>query len=93
MPRRVYTYDVDMGVGWLNLISTIGAFVFAIGVLLFLVNIWRSLRNGPPAGNNAWDAPTLEWATTSPPPVYNFATIPQVAPLHPLWEDRQRRVE
>ncbi|MEO9227845.1 MAG: cytochrome c oxidase subunit I [Devosia sp.] len=88
MPRRVYTYDSNMGVGWLNLISTIGAFIFAIGVLLFLINIWRSLRVGAPAGDNPWDAPTLEWSTTSPPPVYNFATIPQVASRHPLWEDR-----
>jgi len=88
MPRRVYTYDADMGVGWLNLISTIGAFVFAVGVVLFLFNVWRSLRAGAPAGDNPWDAPTLEWSTTSPPPVYNFATIPQVASRYPLWEER-----
>jgi cytochrome c oxidase subunit I len=88
MPRRVYTYPEAMGVGWLNLISTIGAFIFALGVLLFLINIARSLRSGAPAGDNPWDAPTLEWATTSPPPVYNFATIPQVASRYPLWEDR-----
>ena len=88
MPRRVYTYPEAMGVGWLNLISSIGAFVFAIGVLLFLINIAKGLRSGAPAGNNPWDAPTLEWATTSPPPVYNFATIPQVASRYPLWEDR-----
>jgi heme/copper-type cytochrome/quinol oxidase subunit 1 len=77
-----------MGVGWLNLISTIGAFVFAVGVVLFLFNVWRSLRAGAPAGDNPWDAPTLEWSTTSPPPVYNFATIPQVASRYPLWEER-----
>jgi len=88
MPRRVYTYDADMGVGWLNLISTIGAFVFAVGVVLFLFNVWRSLRAGAPAADNPWDAPTLEWSTTSPPPVYNFATIPQVASRYPLWEER-----
>ncbi|HZY51420.1 MAG TPA: cytochrome c oxidase subunit I [Devosia sp.] len=88
MPRRVYTYDAGMGVGWLNLISTIGAFIFAAGVILFLVNIWRSLGRGAPAGDNPWDASTLEWSTTSPPPVYNFATIPQVASRHPLWEER-----
>ena len=63
MPRRVYTYDGNIGVGWLNLVSTIGAFIFAIGILLFLINIWRSLRRGAPAGNNPWDAPTLEWST------------------------------
>jgi cytochrome c oxidase subunit 1/cytochrome c oxidase subunit I+III len=88
MPRRVYTYPSDLGVGWLNLLSSVGAFVFAVGILLFLINVARSLRSGEPAGNNPWDAPTLEWATTSPPPVYNFATIPQVASRYPLWEDR-----
>jgi cytochrome c oxidase subunit 1/cytochrome c oxidase subunit I+III len=90
MPRRVYTYPADMGVGWLNLVSSVGAFVFAAGVLVFLINIANSLRSGAPAGNNPWDAPTLEWATKSPPPVYNFATIPQVASRYPLWEDRLR---
>ncbi|MEO8242928.1 MAG: cytochrome c oxidase subunit I [bacterium] len=88
LPRRIYTYPAAMGVGWLNLVSTIGAFVFAVGVLLFLINVAKSLRAGQAAGNNPWDAPTLEWATTSPPPVYNFATIPQVASRYPLWEDR-----
>jgi cytochrome c oxidase subunit 1/cytochrome c oxidase subunit I+III len=90
MPRRVYTYPSGMGIGWLNLLSSIGAFIFAAGVLLFLFNVAKSLRTGALAGNNPWDAPTLEWATTSPPPVYNFATIPQVASRYPLWEDRLR---
>lgn len=93
MPRRVYTYDANLGVGWLNLISTVGAFVFAVGVLLLLINIWKSLRDGAPAGKNPWDAPTLEWSTTSPPPVYNFATLPQVASRHPLWEERLGETE
>ena len=62
MPRRIYTYPAILGVGWLNLISSVGAFVFAAGVLLFLINIARSLRSGAPAGNNPWDAPTLEWS-------------------------------
>jgi cytochrome c oxidase subunit 1/cytochrome c oxidase subunit I+III len=88
MPRRIYTYPAVLGVGWPNLISTVGAFIFAAGVLLFLINVARSLRSGAPAGANPWDAPTLEWATSSPPPVYNFATIPQVASRYPLWEDR-----
>ena len=93
MPRRVYTYPAEMGVGWLNLISSLGALIFAVGVLLFLVNIVKGLRSGEPAGNNPWDAPTLEWSTTSPPPVYNFATIPQVASRHPLWESRLKESE
>ncbi|MEO5756690.1 MAG: cytochrome c oxidase subunit I [Mesorhizobium sp.] len=93
MPRRIYTYPTDMGVGWLNMLSTLGAFVFAVGVFLFLINVAKSLKSGAPADDNPWDAPTLEWATTSPPPVYNFATIPQVASRYPLWEDRLKETE
>jgi heme/copper-type cytochrome/quinol oxidase subunit 1 len=87
MPRRVYTYS-DYG-GWhaLNLITSIGSFVFAIGVLLFFVNVLRSLRRGAVAGKNPWDAPTLEWSVSSPPPPYNFAVIPTLGSRHPLWED------
>jgi cytochrome c oxidase subunit 1/cytochrome c oxidase subunit I+III len=88
MPRRVYTYADGMGWDWVNLITTLGSFVFAIGVLLFVVNVVKSYRNGRAAGNNPWDAPTLEWATTSPPPPYNFVVIPTVASRHPLWEGR-----
>jgi len=67
---------------------TIGAFVFALGVAVFISNFFWSLRSGADAGPNPWDAPTLEWATPSPPPPYNFARIPIVASRHPLWEDR-----
>ena len=76
--------------GWdtLNLITTIGSFVFALGILLLLINVAVSLRRGRLAGPNPWDAPTLEWSTPSPPPPYNFAVIPIVASRHPLWEDR-----
>ncbi|QXX74100.1 cbb3-type cytochrome c oxidase subunit I [Methylovirgula sp. HY1] len=88
MPRRIYTYGGDMGWNALNLISTIGAFILAIGVLLLLINVARSLKFGPIAGPNPWDAPTLEWSVPSPPPPYNFAVIPIVASRHPLWEDR-----
>ncbi|HEY8948267.1 MAG TPA: cytochrome c oxidase subunit I [Rhizomicrobium sp.] len=93
MPRRVYTYADGMGWDWLNLITTIGSYVFAVGVLLFLINVWKSYRNGVVAGDNPWDAPTLEWATTSPPPPYNFVVIPTVASRHPLWEDRLQQHE
>ena len=93
MPRRVYTYADGMGWDWLNLITTIGSYVFALGVLLFLINVWKSYRRGAPAGDNPWDAPTLEWATTSPPPPYNFVVIPTVASRHPLWEDRLQQHE
>ncbi len=88
MPRRIYTYPPGMGWTALNLITTIGAFLFAFGVLLLLVNIVISRRHGAIAGANPWDAPTLEWSVPSPPPPHNFAGIPSVASRHPLWEDR-----
>jgi cytochrome c oxidase subunit 1/cytochrome c oxidase subunit I+III len=93
MPRRIYTYAPDMGWSTLNLIITIGAFLFAFGILLFLVDIAISLKRGKPAGDNPWDAATLEWATPSPPPAYNFAVIPIIASRHPLWEDRLEDAE
>jgi cytochrome c oxidase subunit I+III len=88
MPRRVYTYPA--GIGWdrLNLITSLGSLLFAVGVLLLLVNVAISRRRGRIAGPNPWDAPTLEWATPSPPPPYNFPVIPSIASRHPLWEDR-----
>jgi cytochrome c oxidase subunit I len=88
MPRRVYTYAEGMGWDALNLITSIGSFVFAIGVLLFFVNVMKSLKSGAAAGANPWDAQTLEWSVASPPPPYNFAVIPTVASRHPLWEQR-----
>jgi hypothetical protein len=88
MPRRIYTYADGLGWGWQNMWVTIGAYVFALGVVVFIVNFFWSLVNGAEAGSNPWDAPTLEWATSSPPPPYNFAHIPIVASRHPLWEDR-----
>ena len=88
MPRRIYTYGPGMGWDTLNLVTTIGSFVLAFGVLLFVINVLKSLRVGATAGANPWDAPTLEWAVPSPPPVYNFAVIPTVASRHPLWESR-----
>jgi cytochrome c oxidase subunit I len=88
MPRRIYTYAPGMGWTTLNLISTIGAFVLALGLLLLLINVVRSLRSGAFAGANPWDAPSLEWSVPSPPPPYNFAVIPTVASRHPLWEGR-----
>lgn len=88
MPRRIYTYSSDMGWDTSNLITSIGAFVFAIGILIFLIDIAVSLRRGKPAGDNPWDAATLEWTVSSPPPPYNFAVVPVVASRNPLWEDR-----
>lgn len=88
MPRRIYTYAPNLGWDTINLITTIGSFVFAIGIGMFIVNVFVSLRRGQPAGSNPWDAPTLEWSVPSPVPAYNFAVIPTVASRHPLWEDR-----
>jgi cytochrome c oxidase subunit 1 len=88
MPRRVYTYTHEMGWGDLNLLSTIGAFLFALSFALMLANIVSSLRGGARAGPNPWDAPTLEWATDSPPPPFNFAMIPVVDHRDPLWANR-----
>ncbi len=88
MPRRIYTYPPHMSWGTLNMITTIGAFVLAVGVLLLLINVAISRRSGRLAGNNPWDAATLEWSVSSPPPEYNFAVIPHVTSRHPLWEDR-----
>ena len=88
MPRRVYTYPEGLGLSTPNLITTIGAYIFALGILVFVCNVILSLRGGRIAGPNPWDAPTLEWSVPSPPPPYNFAVIPSVASRHPLWERR-----
>jgi cytochrome c oxidase subunit I len=88
MPRRIYTYPAHLGWGGPNLVTSVGSFILAIGVLLVVINVLRSLRSGAVAGANPWDAPTLEWSVPSPPPPYNFVTIPVIASRHPLWEDR-----
>ena len=88
MPRRIYTYGPAMGWTTLNVIISIGSFAFAIGVLLFFINVIRSWRSGAVATSNPWDAPTLEWSVPSPPPAYNFAVIPTLGSRHPLWEGR-----
>jgi cytochrome c oxidase subunit I+III len=88
MPRRIYTYLPGMGWGALNLTTTIGAFILALGVLLLLINVVMSRASGEIAGPNPWDAGTLEWSTSSPPPIYDFAVIPQVFFHQPLWVQR-----
>lgn len=93
MPRRVYTYLDALGWGGLNLISTIGAFAFASGVLLFLVNAAWSYLLGESAGDDPWKADTLEWLASSPPQSYNFRHIPVVEGRHALWERRDREAQ
>ena len=88
MPRRVWSYPDAMGVSATNLFISVFAFLLALGVLLFLIDIARSLKSGLPSGPNPWDAPTLEWSMSSPPPSYNFAVIPLIASRQPLWEGR-----
>ncbi len=86
MPRRIYTYEPGRGWDTWNLIVTIGVFFQIAGVLVFVGNLLWSLLEGEPAGGDPWDAWTLEWSTTSPPPEYNFATTPIVESRRPLWD-------
>jgi cytochrome c oxidase subunit I len=90
MPRRVYTYASNLGWNGLNFVSTIGAFIIATAIIIFFVNVVRSLRSGEEAPNDPWDAWTLEWATTSPPPPTNFVDeLPLVTSDRPLWDLKQ----
>ncbi len=86
MPRRVYTYPA--GIGWsdLNLVSTLGSYAFAAGVLVFVANAFWSARRGADAGENPWGADTLDWANPAPIPPYNVRSIPRVDSRYPLWE-------
>ncbi|HWL84980.1 MAG TPA: cbb3-type cytochrome c oxidase subunit I, partial [Polyangiaceae bacterium] len=86
MPRRVFTYPDLPHWGELNMLSTIGAFVMGFSVLVFLGNVALSLARGKAAGDNPWDAWTLEWATTSPPSPHNFDKVPPVRSRRPLWD-------
>jgi len=91
MPRRVYTYPAGLGWDTLNLIASLGAVAIAASVIVFLANVATSLRRGAIAGDNPWEASSLEWATSSPPPRYNFAEIPFVTGRDPLWEGPAER--
>jgi cytochrome c oxidase subunit 1 len=86
MPRRIYTYPADRGWDLWNLVASLGVLFQAAAVLVFLVNVVLALRRGEPAGNDPWDAWTLEWSTASPPPLYNFETVPVVGSRRPLWD-------
>jgi cytochrome c oxidase subunit 1 len=84
-PRRTYTYPSGMGWDSMNLLATIGAFIIATSVLVFIVNIIFTAKRGEKAGHDPWDARTLEWSIPSPPPEYNFATVPVVTSLDDYW--------
>jgi cytochrome c oxidase subunit 1/cytochrome c oxidase subunit I+III len=86
MPRRVFTYPDLPYWGALNLVSTVGACLMGLAALLLVVNVFWSLRRGEVAGDNPWDAWTLEWATTSPPPHDNFREVPPIHGRRPLWD-------
>src|SRR6266403_1501373 len=86
MPRRIFTYDAGRGWETLNFITSLGVLFQAGGLLCLMVNLLRSWRKGEVAGDDPWDAWTLEWATTSPPPEYNFEIAPVVRSRRPLWD-------
>jgi len=92
MPRRIFTYPAYVGWTALNALESAGAYVLAMGLVLVVANLAGSLFVGARAGRNPWRGETLEWATTSPPPPYNYAVIPTVSSAYPMWdrEDRER---
>jgi cytochrome c oxidase subunit 1 len=88
MPRRVVTYRASDDFGDLNMVSTIGSFILAVGVLVFIWNVVRTLRRGERVGNDPWDGQTLEWATTSPPPERNFDSLPPIRSERPFFDQK-----
>jgi cytochrome c oxidase subunit I len=88
MPRRIYTFPANMGWNELNLMSTVGAFMIGLGVMVFLFNVIASLKNGQLAGSDPWDAFTLEWDTSSPPKKYNFLKLPIVRSRRPFYDKK-----
>jgi cytochrome c oxidase subunit I len=90
MPRRVYTYPMGLGWAGYNLAETIGGYITAIGLVMVFVNLGISRWRGAKVGNDPWGGDTLEWATTSPPPNYNYAVIPKVSSAYPMWDPEDR---
>jgi len=88
MPRRIYTYAEGMGWDLWNAVATAGVFILIAGFLVMINNLGRHWRNGPTATNDPWDARTLEWSISSPPPHYNFEEIPVVRSLDDWWETK-----
>jgi cytochrome c oxidase subunit 1 len=92
MPRRIYTYDADLGWDEWNLVATIGSYILGFSILVFLINFFATMRKEPSAPNNPWDGGTLEWATTSPPPEHDFDVVPVVRDRDPVWYDRDHNI-
>jgi heme/copper-type cytochrome/quinol oxidase subunit 1 len=92
MPRRIYYYLSDAGWSTYNMISSVGSFILGFGILLTIINLARSYNRGPIAGPDPWKGNTLEWFTTSPPPVNNFDTVPRVRSVEPM-RDIRREIE
>jgi cytochrome c oxidase subunit 1 len=86
MPRRVASYPADLGWRSWNIASSIGAFTIGVSFVFLLVNLWVSWRYPVPAGDNPWDAHTLEWFTTSPPPHHNYSQLPMIRSERPTWD-------
>jgi cytochrome c oxidase subunit 1 len=85
MPRRIYTYADGMGWNFWNMVETVGAFIIAAGILVFMFNVATTRKRGMKAGDDPWDARTVEWLTTSPPPHYNFEQIPTIHTRDEFW--------
>ncbi len=86
MPRRIETYNAGAGWSFLNMLSSIGAYITGAGMIVTVANLVKSLRTGPIAGDNPWDAQTLEWACSSPPPDHNFEALPPIRSERPVWD-------
>src|SRR3984893_17570696 len=85
MPRRIYTYAPALGWNFWNAVATVGAFIIALSFVVFMINVAKTTRSGSPAPADPWDARTLEWTISSPPPAYNFARVPQVQDRDDFW--------